>query len=88
MHEVWLELLSGSRVVVGSDLPDVATASALARQWREIAETGGVGFYETQAGSGCIVRASSIVAIKAERQGKKGVAESLLKVNTRPGTWL
>jgi hypothetical protein len=88
VHEVWLELVSGSRVVVGSELPDVAAASAVARQWREIAETGADGFYESQPGSGCIVRASSIIAVKAQRQDKKGVAESLLKVNTRPGTWL
>ena len=88
LHEVWLELVSGSRVVVGSELPDVAAASAVARQWREIAETGGDGFHESQPGSGCIVRASSIIAVKAQRQDKKGVAESLLKVNTRPGIWL
>lgn len=88
MHEVWLELVSGSRTLVGSELPDVAAASALARRWREIAETGADGFFETQPGSGCIVRASSIVAIRAQRQEKKGVAESLLKANTRPGTWL
>ena len=89
VHEVWLELVSGSRVVVGSPTCRTSPRPARwpgsgARSPRPAAD----GFYETQPGSGCIVRASSIVAIKAQRQDKKGVAESLLKANTRPGTWL
>ena len=83
-----MELVSGSRVLVGSDLPDVAGGqrdrAAVARDRRDRPD----GMFETQPGSGCIVRGSAIIAIKAQRQEKKGVAESLLKTNTRPGTWL
>jgi hypothetical protein len=39
LHEVWLELVSGTRVLVGSDLPDVPAANGVARRWRAIAET-------------------------------------------------
>ncbi|HEU5266606.1 MAG TPA: hypothetical protein VFU35_07890 [Jatrophihabitans sp.] len=87
LHEVWLELSSGSRVLVGTDLPDVASANALARRWRQLAETEPDILHETMPGSGCIVRGSAIVAIKAQHQPKPGVAEALLKVE-RPGTWL
>jgi hypothetical protein len=86
-HEVWLELVSGTRVLVGSDLPDVASANAIARRWREIAETQPEVMHETMPGSGCIVRGSAIIAIKAQHQPKPGRAEALLKVS-REGTWL
>lgn len=86
-HEVWLELVSGSRVVVGKDLPDVPAANAIARRWREIAETQPDVLHETIPGSGCIVRGSAIIAIKAQQQPKPGKAETLLKLR-RDGTWL
>jgi hypothetical protein len=85
LHEVWLELASGTRVVVGSDLPDVPSANAIARRWREIAETRPDELHETTPG--CIVRGSAIIAIKAQAQAKPGKAEALLKV-PRDGSWL
>ncbi|MDT4925735.1 MAG: hypothetical protein QOG01_3448 [Pseudonocardiales bacterium] len=87
LHEVWLELVSGTRVLVGSDLPDVPAANGVARRWRAIAETQPDVLHETTPGSGCIVRGSAIIAIKAQEQAKAGVAETLLKVS-RPGSWL
>jgi hypothetical protein len=87
LHEVWLELVSGTRVLVGSDLPDVASANAIARRWREIAETEPDVMHETTPGSGCIVRGSAIIAVKAQHQPKPNRAEALLKV-TREGQWL
>ncbi|HEV7204693.1 MAG TPA: hypothetical protein VGN18_08765 [Jatrophihabitans sp.] len=87
MHEVWLELVSGSRVLVGSDLPDVPAANAIARQWRERAENEPDVLHETRPGSGCIVRGSAIIAIKAQQQPRPGKAEQLFKVS-RPGSWL
>jgi hypothetical protein len=86
-HEVWLELASGSRVLVGTDLPDVAAANAVARRWREIAETQPGALHETMPGSGCIVRGSAIVAIKAQPQPKPAKAETLLRIG-RDGRWL
>jgi hypothetical protein len=87
LHEVFLELSSGSRVLVGTDLPDVASANAVARRWRQIAETEPEILHETMPGSGCIVRGSAIVAIKAQQQPKPNRAEALLKVS-REGSWL
>lgn len=87
LHEVWLELVSGSRVVVGRDLPDVPAANAVARHWRRIAEHEPDLLHETLPGSGCVVRGSAIVAIKAQHQPRPGAAEALLKV-PRDGTWL
>jgi hypothetical protein len=87
LHEVFLELASGTRVLVGTDLPDVAAANAVARRWRQIAETQPDILHETMPGSGCIVRGSAIVAIKAQQQVKPGKAEALLKV-PRDGNWL
>lgn len=87
LHEVWLELVSGSRVLVGSDLPDVPAANAIARRWRVIAETEPDTMHETMPGSGCVVRGSAIVAIKAQQQPKPNKAEALLKVS-REGSWL
>ncbi len=86
-HEVWLELASGSRVLVGTDLPDVPAANAVARRWREIAETQPDGMHETMPGSGCIVRGSAIIAIKAQPQPKPAKAAALLKLG-RDGQWL
>ncbi len=87
MHEVFLELTSGSRVLVGSDLPDVAAANAVARRWRELAEASPDVLHETVPGSGCIVRGSAIIAVKAQHQVRPGRAEALFKVG-RPGSWL
>jgi hypothetical protein len=87
LHEVWLELVSGTRVLVGSDLPDVTSANTIARRWREIAEAEPDVMHETMPGSGCIVRGSAIIAIKAQHQPKPGKAEALLKVS-RDGVWL
>lgn len=83
VHEVYLELCSGSRVLVGTDLADVAAANAVARRWRQIAETEPDAMHETMPGSGCIVRGSAIAAIKAQPQP----AKSLLK-SPREGSWL
>ena len=83
LHEVFLELSSGSRVLVGTDLPDVPSANAIARRWRELAETEPDAMHETMPGSGCVVRASAIVAVKAQHQPGK----SLLKA-AREGVWL
>lgn len=87
LHEVFLELSSGSRVLVGTDLPDVSAANAIARRWRQLAETEPDTLHETMPGSGCIVRGSAIVAIKAQQQPKPGKAEALLKLG-RDGAWL
>ncbi len=87
LHEVWLELVSGTRVVVGRDLPDVPAANAVARRWRELAETAPDTMHETMPGSGCVVRGSAIAAIKAQHQPKPGRAEALLKLG-RDGSWL
>ncbi|HZC72437.1 MAG TPA: hypothetical protein VE442_17200 [Jatrophihabitans sp.] len=87
LHEVYLELSSGTRVLVGADLPDVAAANEVARRWRQIAETEPDIMHETMLGSGCIVRGSAIIAIKAQHQPKRNRAEALLKVG-RDGPWL
>jgi hypothetical protein len=87
LHEVFLELASGSRVLVGTELPDVAAANAVARRWRELAETQPDALHETLPGSGCIVRGSAIVAIKAQQQHRPSKAEALLK-GPREGSWL
>ena len=36
LHEVFLELSSGSRVLVASELADVGAANAVARHWRQL----------------------------------------------------
>jgi hypothetical protein len=87
LHEVWLELSSGTRVLVGSDLPDIPSANAVARRWREIAEFQQDVMHETTPGSGCIVRGSAIIAVKAQEQPKPGKMDGVLKV-PRPGVWL
>lgn len=86
-HEVFLELSSGSRVLVGTDLPDVASANDVARRWRQIAETEPDMLHETMPGSGCIVRGAAIVAIKAQPQSKPTWSEGLFKPG-REGSWL
>ena len=83
LHEVFLELASGTRVLVGSDLPDVAAANDVAHRWRAIAENEPDLLHETMTGSGCVVRGSAIVAIKAQHQPSPG----LLKA-PRAGLWL
>jgi hypothetical protein len=87
LHEVWLELSSGTRVIVGHDLDDIPAANAVARRWREIAEAEPDRMHETMPGSGCIVRGSAIIAVKAQEQPKPGKMEGVLKV-PRPGVWL
>lgn len=87
MHEVWLELVSGTRVLVGTDLPDVPAANAIARHWRQLAETQPDVLHETMPGSGCIVRGSAIAAIKAQPAPRPSKAETMFKV-ARPGVWL
>jgi hypothetical protein len=87
-HEVFLELSSGSRVLVGTDLPDVAAANAIARHWRQLAETEPDILHETMPGSGCIVRGSAIVAIKARPMAAPSRAQTLLGTAAPDGTWL
>jgi hypothetical protein len=87
LQEVWLELMSGTRVLVGSDLPDVGAANTVARRWRELAETRPDELHETTPGSGCIVRGSAIIAIKAQEQAKPSKLGEVLKV-PRDGVWL
>jgi hypothetical protein len=87
LHEVWLELVSGSRVLVGKDLPDHAAASEVAKHWRAIAESASDRLYESMPKSGCLIRGSSIIAIKAQLQPKPSKLEGVLKVD-RPGAWL
>jgi len=87
VQEVWLELSSGSRVLVGVDLPDVASAMEVARRWKAIAESGGGELVETLPNSGCVVRGSAIVAIKVQPQPKARLLDGVLNTE-RPGRWL
>ena len=87
LHEVWLELSSGTRVLVGSDLPDVPAANAVASRWKQLAQSAPDELHETARGSGCVVRGSAIIAIKAQQQAKPGLMEGVFKV-ARPGVWL
>ncbi|MCW2495385.1 hypothetical protein [Jatrophihabitans sp.] len=87
LHEVWVELVSGTRVIVGRDLATHAAASEIAREWRAIAESSSDRLYESMKGSGALIRGSSIIAIKAQLQPKVGVFEGALKVE-RAGSWL
>ena len=80
-HEVWVELVSGSRVQVGKDLPDHAAASEVARHWKSIAESATDRLYESMPKSGTLIRGSAIVAIKAQVQGKPGMLEGVLKAD-------
>jgi hypothetical protein len=87
LHEVWVELVSGTRVIVGKDLTGHAAASEVAREWRAIAESSSDRLYAPMPGSGSLIRGSSIIAIKAQLQPKIGVLEGALRVD-RPGSWL
>ncbi|MET3806626.1 hypothetical protein ABIB25_003642 [Nakamurella sp. UYEF19] len=82
LHEVWIELSSGTRVIVGHDLPDRAAASAIANRWIAIAREED-GLHETTPGSGVVVRATAIVAIKAQVQPTKNWVRG-----PRDGSWL
>lgn len=82
LHEVILELSSGTRVVVGHDLPDRGTASVVANRWIAIARDA-IGLHETRPGSGVVVRASSIIAVKAQVQPGKNWLRG-----PRDGSWL
>jgi hypothetical protein len=86
-HEVWLELTSGTRVIVGSALPDVAAANAVATTWKKLAETQPDVLHETTRGSGVVVRGSSIIAIKAQHEPSPTALGGLVKT-VREGTWL
>jgi hypothetical protein len=87
LHEVWLELSSGTRVLVGADLPDVPAANAVATLWKQRAEQEPDVLHETLPGSGVVVRGSAIIAIKAQHQPKPSKLEGIVKV-PRPGQWL
>lgn len=87
LHEVFVELVSGTRVVVGKDLPNYADVNEIARRWREIAERADTTMYESLPGSGCLIRGASIIAVKAQPQPKAGKLEAALKVE-RAGSWL
>jgi hypothetical protein len=82
LHEVWIELSSGSRVIVGRSLPDRATASLVANRWIAIARSED-GLHETVPGSGVVVRASAIIAVKAQVQPAKNWV-----TGPRDGSWL
>ena len=82
LHEVWIELVSGSRVIVGRSLPDRAAASVVANRWISIARSED-GLHETMPGSGVVVRATAIVAIKAQPQPAKNWING-----PREGSWL
>jgi hypothetical protein len=82
VHEVWLELSSGTRVMVGRNLPDQMTASLVANRWIAIAREED-GLHETSPGSGVVVRATAIIAIKAQVQPAKNWARG-----PRDGSWL
>jgi hypothetical protein len=71
-HEVWLELISGSRTHVGTALPDTAAASEVARRWVRIAVEEPDVFHETMPGSGVVVKGSAIVAVRAEPEVVRG----------------
>ena len=86
-HEVWLELSSGTRVLLGSALNDVSAANAIAVKWKELAETRPDELHETARGSGIVVRGSAIIAIKAQLETKPNSLGGLIKVN-RDGVWL
>jgi len=86
-HEVFIELSSGTRVLVGTDLADVRAASEVATHWKGLAEHRPDELHETQPGSGVVVRGSSIVAIKAQHTPKQGPMAGVIKV-PRDGSWL
>ena len=86
-HEVWLELSSGTRVVVGSELPDIPAANAVATRWKGLAENRPDELHETTPGSGVAVRGSAIIAIKAQAEPKPNSLGALIKT-PREGSWL
>jgi hypothetical protein len=86
-QEVWLELSSGTRVLVGSELADIPAANAVARRWKALAETRPDELHETMPGSGVVVRGSAIIAIKAQAEPKPSSLGALIKA-PREGSWL
>jgi hypothetical protein len=74
-------------VLVGSELPDVQAANAVATRWKELAETRMDELHETIRGSGVVVRGSAIVAIKAQQEPKPSSLSSMVKI-PRDGSWL
>ncbi len=87
-HEVFIELSSGSRVLVGTELPDVRAASEVATRWRGLAQERPDELHETQSGSGVAVRGSAIVAIKMQASPKPSPLGGVIKVPPRDGVWL
>ena len=69
-------------MVVGRNLPDGMSASLVANRWIAIAREED-GLHETSPGSGVVVRATSIVAIKAQVQPKQNFIRG-----PRDGSWL
>jgi hypothetical protein len=86
-HEVWIELASGTRVVVGSELADVPAANAVATRWKALAENRPEELHETRPGSGVVVRGSAIIAIKAQLSAAPGPMGGFIKM-PRDGVWL
>ena len=86
-HEVLLELSSGSRVLIGSELEDIPAANVIATRWKALAEERPNELHETMPGSGVAVRGAAIVAIKAQLTPKAGTMAGMLKV-PRDGSWL
>ena len=82
LHEVWLELSSGTRAMVGVDLPDAAAASALANRWIHLTVDQPDGWHQTHPGSGVVVRGRAVIAIKAQPQERKS------KLRPREGVWI
>lgn len=82
-HEVWVELVSGTRVIVGRDLPDVSAANLVASRWIGRARNEPEAFHETAPGSGCVIRGSAIIVVKANVQP----VTSKLR-GPREGVWL
>jgi hypothetical protein len=86
-HEVFIELSSGTRLLVGTELADVRAASELATRWKGLAEHRSDELHETQPGSGVVVRGGAIVAIKAQQTPKPGPMGGVIKI-PRDGAWL
>lgn len=82
-HEVWLELTSGTRVIVGRRLPTRAAAGAVANYWIALTRDHPDDWHETLPHSGVVVRGSAVIAIKAQAEAKP----SRLR-GPREGVWL
>ena len=83
LHEVFLELSSGTRVIVGRNLPDAATASDVANKWIRLARDEPDALHLAMPDGGTLVRGSAIVVIKAQLQPSQGLFKGV-----REGVWL